>query len=227
MLEILKDNAILYVEDEPNIQANIVEYLREFFGAVYTADDGAQAIASYEKYHPDVILLDINLPYIDGLSVAKEIRQDNKSVKIIMLTAHTEQEKLLTATELKLTKYLIKPITPKAFKETMQLLANELSQESKRFIPLSRECQWDKQEEILYLHGEVVTLTAKEYKLLSLLIDKQTELVCYEEIMISLWEDAWEREISLGSVKNQVSLLRKKLPSGCIDSIYGKGYRLK
>ncbi len=227
MLEILKDNAILYVEDEPDIQANLVEYLQEFFGTVYTADDGAQAIASYEKYHPDVILLDINLPYIDGLSVAKEIRQGNKSVKIIMLTAHTEQEKLLTATELKLTKYLIKPITPKAFKETMQLLANELSQDSKRFIPLSHECQWDKQEEILYLHGEVVTLTAKEYKLLALLIDKQTELVCYEDIMVILWEDAWERDISLGSVKNQVSLLRKKLPPGCIDSIYGKGYRLK
>jgi len=227
MLEILKESTILYVEDEPEIQANIVEYLEEFFGTVYTAKDGAQALELYEKYHPDVLLLDITLPYIDGLSVAKEIRQYDQHVKIIMLTAHTEQEKLLKATELKLTKYLIKPVTPREFKATMQLLAEELSQNPSRFVNLTKGCLWDTQNERLTIHGQHIDLSEKSHLLLKLLILHKGQVVTYEDIMVTLWEDSFDQEISIGSVKNQVSLLRKKLPESCICSVYGIGYRLK
>jgi len=126
MSSILKERTILYVEDEPQIRTNIIEYLESYFGTVYAASDGAEALEMYHAHTPDVALLDINLPHIDGLSVAKEIRSLNSKIKIVMLTAHTEKEKLLKATELKLTKYLIKPISPKAFRETMQQLAQEL-----------------------------------------------------------------------------------------------------
>jgi len=227
MLEILKESTILYAEDEPEIQANIVEYLEEFFGTVHTAQNGTQALELYERYRPDVLLLDITLPYVDGLSIAREIRQKDQHVKIVMLTAHTEQEKLLKATELKLTKYLIKPVTPKEFKETMQLLADELLKNPSRFVSLSKGCIWDNQEERLSVHGQDIELSEKKHLLLKLLIIQKGQVVTYEDIMVTLWEDSFEQDISIGSVKNQVSLLRKKLPEGCIDSVYGIGYRLK
>jgi len=227
MSDILKEHSILYVEDEPSIRKNIIEYLESYFGTVHTASDGAEALEAYYKHYPDVALLDINLPYIDGLSVAKEIRSQNPKTKIVMLTAHTEKEKLLRATELKLTKYLIKPISPKTFKETMHLLAEELLADGDSYLSLSDGYVWDSENERLFKNSLEIPLSTKERTLLKACIEKHRSVITYEEIMIAVWEDAFDRDISIDSVKNQVSLLRKKLPAGCLESVYGKGYRLK
>ena len=226
MQSVLKHHTILYVEDEPEIQANMAEYLESYFSKVYVASDGKEALELYEKHHPDVLLLDINLPFMDGLSVATSIRKQDKDVKIVMLTAHTEKDKLLLATELKLTKYLVKPIAPKLFKETMEVLANDLLVSSSNFVHLSENCVWDKKYERLCINGTPVSLSQKEQSLLKLFIERKDSTVSNEDIMIAVWEDAYERDISIDSVKNQVSLLRKKLPDGCLKSVYGSGYTL-
>ncbi len=227
MLSILQNHSILYVEDEPEIQANITEYLESYFDTVFVASDGKEGLILYEKYHPDVLLLDINLPFLSGLELAQNVRQKDQVVKIVMLTAHTEKEKLLAATELKLTKYLIKPIAPKLFKETMKLLAEELKLNPSRFVNLSATCVWNKEQEVLRINDIHVTLTEKELRLLKYLIQNKGTSVSYEDIMISVWEDAFDKEISKDSIKNQISHLRKKLPDVCIDAVYGKGYVLK
>ena len=226
MLSILKNYSILYVEDEPEIQANIEEYLTSYFQKVYLASDGKNALEIYNAYHIDVLLLDINIPHTDCLNLAKQIREKNNSIKIIMLTGITETQKLLEATELKLTKYLVKPISPKLFKETMKLLAIELTQNPIEFVHIGKDCIWNKSEKVLTISEEPVTLLEKELKLLELFIAKKSQAICFEEIMIALWEDSFEREISIESVKNQVSHLRKKLPKGVIVNIYGQGYTL-
>jgi DNA-binding response OmpR family regulator len=227
MLSILKKHSILYVEDEPEIQANIAEYLGNYFTEIHLASDGQEALDQYNKYHPDVLLLDINLPKVEGLTVAKEIREQDDSVKIIMLTAFTEKEKLLKATELKLTKYLIKPVPPKEFKATLEMLANELMSNPSHFLHLSEDCIWDSDQEQLIHNNRPIVLAEKEHRLLKLFINRKGKLVSYEKIMLAVWEDAFDREISIDSVKNQVSQLRKKLPRGCIASVYGEGYTLK
>jgi len=227
MHSILKKHTILYVEDEPEIQCNIAEYLENYFADVYLASNGEEALDQYYKHHPDILLLDINLPRLDGLSVAKEIRKKDRSVKIIMLTAFTEREKLLKATELKLTKYLIKPVPPQKFKETLEVLAQELVDNPSRYLNLSNCYIWDKEQEQLILNNMLVDLSEKEHRLLKLFITNKSKNVSYEKIMAAVWEDAFEREISIDSVKNQVSQLRKKLPEGCVASVYGEGYVLK
>ena len=227
MLDILKNHSILYVEDEPHIQANIADYLRDFFGDVWVADDGREALMLYTQETPDVVLLDIEIPEIDGLTVARTIRDQDRHVKIVMLTGHTEQERLLEATELKLTKYLVKPIAPKAFKSMLKLLAEELLDNPIRFARLSQGYVWDRIEERLCFHGETVPLSTKSRALLKLLMDHRGQIVTYTDIMVVLWEDAWDRDISIGSVKNQVSLLRKHLPKNSIESLYGQGYKLR
>jgi len=227
MHHILKNHSILYVEDEPEIQSNIAEYLGSYFADVYLASNGDEALDQYYKHYPDVLLLDINLPRLDGLSVAKKVREKDHSAKIIMLTAFTEKEKLLKATELKLTKYLIKPVSPKEFKETLELLAKELINNPTRYLNLSNCYIWDREQEQLTLNDSPVSLTEKEHRLLKLFITNKSKTISYEKIMVEVWEDAFEREISIDSVKNQVSQLRKKLPEGCIVSVYGEGYVLK
>jgi len=226
MFSILKSHSILYVEDEPEIQANIAEYLGNYFGKIHLASDGKEALDQYNKHHPDVILLDINLPILDGLSVAEEIRKHDETIKIVMLTAFTEKEKLLKATELKLTRYLIKPVAPKNFKETLSILASELINNPSRFLKLSEDITWDIEQEQLSIEGKPIILAEKEHRLLKLFISHKGEPIRYEKIVLAVWDDAFDREISIDSIKNQVSQLRKKIPGVSIKSIYGEGYLL-
>lgn len=226
MLPILKDFSILYVEDEPKIQALIARYLRHFFKTVYVATTGLEALELYEVHHPDVLLLDINLPLLNGLDLAHMIRKENKAIKIIMLTAYADQKKLLLATELKLTKYLIKPLDPKYFKEVLHLLAAELVEDLPRFIHIASHCVWDTAHETLTLHNQTVVFTQKEQHLFKLLLKRKGSSVSYEDIMVAVWEDAFDKEISIDAVKILVSRMRKKLPQECITSVYAKGYTL-
>ena len=227
MLSSLKKHTILYVEDELPIQANIAEYLASYFGEVYLASNGEEAITNYDEYCPDVLLLDINLPGMDGLSLAKKIRHRDLDVKIVMLTAFTETEKLLKATELKLTKYLVKPVAPKMFKEVLHLLASELASNPSRFVNLGNSSIWDKQTEQLSVDGVDISLTEKEYRLLKLFICEKGKPVRYEKIVSQIWGDTFDREISIDSIKNQISQLRKKIPGVSVSNIYGEGYILK
>jgi DNA-binding response OmpR family regulator len=227
MIKILKKHTILYVEDEPEIQKNITEYLSSYFKEVYTASNGEKALELFEQHFPDVILLDINIPKINGLSVAKQIRETNKDVKIVILTAFTDKEKLLLATELKLVKYLVKPVNPKLFKDTLIKIAQEFKENTDKFVKISKDCIWDIEEENLLVNSQIVKLNQKEHQLLKLLLKYKGQTVSYEEIIINLWEDSFEKEVSIDSVKNQVSHLRKKIPNECIVSVYGQGYILK
>lgn len=227
MLSILNSHSLLYVEDEPEIQENISAYLSDYFARIHLTDNGEDALKLYKNHRPDVLILDINLPKINGLDVAKKIRQQDSTIKIIMLTAFTEKEKLLQATELKLTKYLIKPVPPKIFKETLYILANELLQNSSQFIALKDSFIWDKKQQKLSISDEIINLSEKETRLLNLFINNNGKAVSNEKIITALWENAIERDISIDSVKNQVSKLRKKLPKNCINNIYAEGYIFK
>ena len=204
----------------------MTKYLQEYFKEVYVASDGKQGLEKYQEYHPDVLLLDIDLPHMDGLTLAKSIRKMNKSVSIVMLTAFTDQEKLLKATELKLLKYLVKPIDLLAFQETLDLLAVELTGSTKDILVLSEGYTWHKTEKKLCHQGKPIVLTGKEQQLFTLLVKHQHNSISFEDIMAHVWADEYDREVSVNCVKNVVSDLRKKLPNNTIQSIYGKGYML-
>lgn len=227
MLSILKKHSILYVEDEPAIQASIAEYLSNYFGQIYLASNGRNALDMFSAHQPDVLLLDINLPDIDGLTVAEEVRKENSISRIIMLTAYTEKEKLLKATELKLTKYLIKPVAPKTFKAALLSLAQELADNPSEFFRLGENLVWNQVNATLHSEKGLVFLAEKQHRLLKLFIEYKGRTVTYEKIISAVWENAYEKDVSLDSVKNQVSQLRKHLPYNCIVSVYGEGYMLK
>lgn len=227
MLSILKKYSILYTEADLVIQTKTSEHLSNYFSTIYLASNDTEAFKIYKEHLPDVLLLDISSPSMDGLKIAQKVRKENQTTKILVLTTCTDKEILLKATELKLTKYLTKPITPIIFKETMQLLAKELLHDSSRFISLNADCQWDKKQHTLFVKNTPISLLEKEYRLLQIFITNQNKTVTYETIMMALWGNSFDREISINSVRNQVSKLRKKLPSACIDTVYGIGYMLK
>ncbi|MDX4026741.1 response regulator, partial [Aliarcobacter skirrowii] len=131
MLKKYNNIKILYVEDDDIARENGVEYLENYFDTIYEASNASIAFQIYEKYRPEIIITDIQMPKINGLEFVKRVRKIDKKTQIIVITAFCNKEYLLQAVELQLVKYLIKPINETDFKEAISLsiesLENDIS----------------------------------------------------------------------------------------------------
>jgi len=225
-MEEISRYSILYAEDNLEVQKEVVEYLSKYFKKVYVVTDGKEALEIYKEEKIDSLLLDIDIPIIDGLEVAKEVRALNRTIPIVILTAFTDKDKLLVATELHLCKYLVKPLHIMKFRQMTQKLLFEIALSKQSIIELGENFIWNKENRTLYCNHVPSILTQKEQSLLELLMEKRNQCVSFTDIMAKLWEDNFEQEISIESVKLQICFLRKKLPNNRIKNIYGRGYIL-
>lgn len=107
----MNDFSILYIEDDKEVLENVTFLLNTYAQNIYTAEDGETALELYFKHKPDIVISDINIPKIDGLSVANKIRKENNTVPIIIMSAHTESDKLLKAIDIGVSSYVTKPFT--------------------------------------------------------------------------------------------------------------------
>ncbi len=227
MIENIYPYKILFVEDEQAIRENYVTYLKMLFSEVYEAENGEKAYELYKLKKPDIMIIDINIPKLNGLDLLEKIRENDYSTKAIILTAYTDKSFLLKAAELKLTKYLVKPVTRKDLKEAIDLTINELL----RFnviaiqkIDLSDEYSWNFQLRELKHHNRIVELTNKEKILLGLLFSHKNRVFTYDEISEYVW--GYDDSITLNGLKNIVKRLRKKLPEDTILNIFNEGYKI-
>ncbi|MDY0121822.1 MAG: response regulator transcription factor [Sulfurimonas sp.] len=219
---------ILFVEDEEAIRQNYVRYLKRHFHEVYEAADGLRAYEIYQQKKPHILIVDINLPKMNGLELVRKIRQKDHGTKVIMLTAHSDTSYLLEATELKLTKYLVKPVTRDELSGALKLAIRELSHfevASKLHIILRDSFVWDcDRKELLYKNTEVV-LTNKERKVLALLLSNPNATFSYDDIIFDVWYDTSEDRID--ALKTIIKNLRKKLPKDSIKNVFGVGYKIE
>ena len=195
------------------------------------AYDGEEGYAIYLDIQPDIILLDINMPKLDGLSLAKKIRETDAEVKIIITTAYAEQDKLLQAIELYLIKYILKPIEPLILKEALLKAKNEILEARKENEPrvkifrLDEEITWNFDTEKLFNKSIEIKLTKNERRLLKFLSTKKNKIFTFFEIFDHISYDDFDKSYDAGQVRALVKLLRKKIPKESILNIYGEGYR--
>lgn len=102
--------SILYVEDEKMIRDTIFKFLHRRFRKLYIAENGQEGLVLYHKYHPDIVITDIQMPVMSGLEMAKQIRKNNVQTPIIMTSAHNKSDVLLEAIEMNINSFLLKPI---------------------------------------------------------------------------------------------------------------------
>ncbi|MGB3751379.1 MAG: response regulator transcription factor [Arcobacteraceae bacterium] len=226
-MESLSPYTILFIEDEKATRENYVTYLKMFFREVYEAEDGEKAYQLYKEKKPDILIIDINIPKLNGLDLLAKIRENDHTTKAIMLTAHTDKEFLLKATSLKLTKYLVKPVSRKNLKETLDFTVKELKEYSTislNQIEFAEEYTWSNDLKELKHNNESIELTNKERTFLKLLFSHKNRVFTYDEIFAYVWE--FEEEVGLNSLKNMVKRLRKKLPDNTIVNIFNEGYKV-
>ncbi len=222
----ISDISILIAEDEKQLLDSMVEYLELFFEHVYTAEDGLSAYALYEKKKPDIIISDIHMPHLDGLSMIEKIRKKDRETKIIITTAHSEKEKLLQAIELHLVRYLVKPIQSDKLKELLLSVVDEL-REKKDLVYLKESFYWDKTKMRLFHNEEEIALKPKEQKVLTLFCSRTNQSISAIDIYNYLYEEQPERDFSSDAITSLMKRIRQKLPKDTIKSSYGVGYILQ
>jgi DNA-binding response OmpR family regulator len=221
----IEDISILIAEDETKLLNSMVEYLQLFFTHVYATRDGKEAYRVYQEKQPDIIIADIHMPFIDGLSLIKKIREKDRTTKIIITTAHSDKEKLLQAIELNLVKYLIKPVQSDTLKQLLLALVDEIRDE-RSVILLKEGFYWDTRRKKLFQDKKEISLKPREQKVLDLLISKAGQTISSIDIYNHLYEDQPERDFSSNAVTSLIKRLRQKLPKETLKSSYGVGYLL-
>jgi len=219
----IKDISILLAEDEEELREYLKEYLEIFFHRVYSANCGESAYDIYKQKSPDIILTDINMPSIDGLSLISKIREDDDKTKIIIMSAHSEPEKLLKAVELHLETYLIKPIKNDRLKKVL-LNTVELIRQTHNRLYLSENIFWDKKTDTLWQTKEPIDIKDKEMKLVKLLCSNPNYTFSAEEIFDYIHKE--NKQFSQNAVTSLMKRLRVKLPEDIIQSVYGSGYKI-
>lgn len=223
--EKIRDVSILLAEDEAELREMLQEYLQLFFNRVYSAASGDEAYDIYKQKKPNIILTDISMPNLDGLEMISRIRESDKETRIIVMSAHSEQEKLLLAIKLHLESYLIKPIKTDKLKTTLLDIVAQIRASVRRTY-VTESVFWDHDTNTLWENSKEIKLRKMENMLLKLLFSKPNEIASTKEIFEYLHEEKGDKEFSVHAVTSLMKRLRTKLPEGVIHNIYGSGYKI-
>ena len=216
---------LLIVEDEKELLESVAEGLRLSGYAVDTAADGAEAEDLFWSETYDLIVLDINLPKTDGFTLLKEIREEDKQVNVIMLTARTQVADRVKGLDLGANDYLIKPFHFDELEARIRSLLRRKQVVEDKIIHY-KNLSFDTATKILTVDGDVIKLTAKELGIFEYLILNQGRYISAEELM----EHVWDMNVSdvSNAVRVHMSALRRKikevLGENIIRNEIGRGY---
>lgn len=222
-INILKSLTILYAEDDLIIQESITRILKMFFKEVYIANNGNEALEIYQNNKPDILMLDYVMPYLDGYQTTKIIREVNKKIPIIIVSAYTDKDKLLNAIELNLIKYLEKPILHETLINVFDSVILFLEENNLLQIKLDENTSYSFITKSVIKNNQEIILTKNEILFLELLLDKPNQLVTKELIETHVFKES----VDENTLRNMVYRLRKKLDLEIIVTIKDLGYLIK
>ncbi len=221
---------IALVEDEPDIVELLEIHLSRGGFQVKSFTSGKSFLDYLKKNTPDVLILDLMLPDIDGLEICKQVRALNSTaeVAIIMLTAKSEEVDKILGLELGADDYVTKPFSPKELVARVKaVLRRHAPRQATRTIEIKGGLVIDLEKYTVTLKNERIDLTPTEFKILELLASKKGWVFSREKILDYLWGD--EKAVIDRTVDVHIRHLREKLgpASGCVKNLRGVGYRLE
>ena len=222
---------ILIVEDERDILQLVKLYLEKEGYRVSTAATGPDGLKAVRSEHPDLLVLDLMLPGMDGLEICKRLRADQQTamLPIIMLTAKAEESDTVIGLELGADDYVTKPFSPKALVARVKALLRRIER-SKEEAPARSAygpLVLDRSRHEVTANGKDVTLTAKEFGLLDYLLQHQGRVLTRDVLLNAVW--GYEYYGTTRTIDVHVRRLKQKIPllNDAIVSIKSLGYKLK
>jgi DNA-binding response OmpR family regulator len=217
----LKNLTALFVEDEESLLQLLVSALGDKFRNYEIARDGAEGLEVALRLKPDIIISDITMPIMDGLSMAEEIHKIYTNIPVIILSAYSDRDKLLHAIEAGVTKYFIKPFDPDELLEYLCGLAEKIDSGQK--IKLISTFVFDKTTKKLLSNGNIVKLTTRELELLAFLLESPNHMISNDEIKVLIGKG---KEATDENVRVFIRRLREKTDRGIIQNLPKQGYAL-
>lgn len=224
---------VLVVDDDPVVRDVLLRYLTRDGLSAEAVADGASAMAAFEARHPDLVILDLMLPRIDGLEVFRRMREADPASAVLMLTARGRETDRVVGLESGADDYVAKPFSPREIvarvKAILRRLADarepepeaapRLAFDGLEIDPGAREARVD---------GRTVVLTPKEFELLHFLADHPRIAFTRSELLDRLWDVAYDGDPSTVTV--HVRRLREKIEAHPSDprrlvTVWGAGYR--
>lgn len=213
----------LVVEDDKNLNRQLVDALTDAGFAVDTAADGEEGFFLGETEPYDVVVLDIGLPKMDGLSVLEQWRRQEKKMPVILLTARDRWSDKVAGMDSGADDYLAKPFHMEELLARVRAQVRRASGHAKSEI----ECgplRLDTKTARVTVNGQPVKLTSHEYRLLAYLLHHNGRVVSRTELVEHLYEQDFDRDSN--TIEVFIGRLRKKIPPEMIVTIRGLGYRL-
>jgi DNA-binding response OmpR family regulator len=225
-------NSILIVEDEPNIAEVVSLYLRRAGYQVQMISDGEQALQSMEQQMPDLLILDIMLPGIDGLSITRWLR-DRSDTPIIMLTARRTEADRIAGLEMGADDYVVKPFSPQELVSRVRAVLRRThgTGASSGEQPLAfGGLSIDPVTRLVHLGEDEVLLTAKEFDLLWLMASYPRKVYTREQLLDRIWGHS--DYIDPGTVTVHIRRLREKIEEdpaqpAHLVTVWGVGYKFE
>ena len=206
---------ILVVDDEASIRRILETRLSMIGYQVITACDGEEALELFRQHAPDLVVLDVMMPRLDGYAVCQELRKDS-DVPIVMLTALGDVADRITGLELGADDYVVKPFSPKELEARIRCVLRRVEKEQVSGIPSSGLIQVgalriDTNKRQVFMADERIRLTGMEFSLLELLVSRSGEPISRGEILREVWGYTPERHVDTRVVDVHISRLRSKL----------------
>jgi len=219
---------ILLVDDEPDILEFMEYNLKKENYEIIKAGNGKDAIVKAKLSHPDLIVLDIMMPEMDGIETCRTLREipEFKKTMIAFLTARNEDYSQIAGFDVGADDYITKPIKPKVLISRIQALFrryNGKESSEKQNIMNVGDLQIDREKYLVYQSGNKVILPRKEFELLALLASKPGKVFTRDEIL----ERVWGSEIIVGdrTIDVHIRKLREKLGEEHLKTVKGIGYK--
>jgi two-component system, OmpR family, response regulator QseB len=222
---------ILIVEDDDRIAKPLAEDLRHQYHVVEIARDGIEGWEYAQQKEYDLILLDLMLPKLDGISLCKRLRQAKLNALILMLTAKDTLSDKVIGLDAGADDYLVKPFELEELAARIRALARR-STETKPSVLSYGKLQLNPANAEVAYDGQVLTLTRKEYLILELFLRNPNRVFSRAEILEKLWELDKIIQADDQTIRTHLTNLRHKLKvagmlTDCLETVYGIGYRFR
>ena len=224
----MKNVTVLVVDDESRMRKLIKDFLAKKDFNILEAEDGEKALKLYNenKSKINLILLDVMMPKLDGWSVLRQIRQENKTLPIVMLTARSEEQDELFGFELGVDEYITKPFSPKILVARVEAIL-------KRTSPKTKEVKdydgiiIDNEGRTVTVDGKLVELSFREYELLKYLLDNENIALSRDKILNTVWNYDYYGDSR--TIDSHIKKIRHKLgkKGKHIQTIRGIGYKFE
>jgi DNA-binding response OmpR family regulator len=221
---------ILIIEDETPMRTALKDVLEAESYRVLTAADGQSGLERALQEKPDLILLDIMMPRLDGFEVCAELRRLGHTVPILMLTAKGQVEDRVTGLDAGADDYLVKPFSTEELLARVRALLRRLQRQAKTPLKLKLgEVEIDLARQTAVRGGKTIHLTAKEFAMLRLMAEAPGEPVTRERFLDLVW--GYAAFPTTRTVDNHIASLRSKIEPNpdsprWIHTVHGVGYRL-